>query len=165
MRIRHALPVAVVALGLAAAPDARACSCVQAEVVFEDTEVAYVGRVVDRTRLHAFIEVQKVYKGNVKGRVRHLNPQPKPGRSGAAMCERVLEVGDRVGVMARPDEQIGSCDTVTPSRMRELAGDAPEETPQPTPEPPPPPTPEPRTDLLGMLFSYCQQIGRIVFGS
>ncbi len=115
----------VLSLILAAvvAPDALACSCVPPEVVYEDAKVAFIGTVVERTADRTAIDVERVFKGHVSGRVTYKGS----GGGGVSSCDPEIEVGERIGVMAEPGGDLNLCNTTEASELERIA--------QPLPEP------------------------------
>jgi len=124
MIILRAFLIALV-LSVIVAADAGACSCVPPEQVFKDAEVAYVGKVIESTKVDDFgarlvVEVERVYKGRASGRLNYrTNTQ-------SASCGFQAKAGDRLGIMqSRGATELFSCSVISPSALRRLAAPLP----------------------------------------
>ena len=121
MMLRTALLAVLLAVAVAA--DAGACSCVPPEEVYRTAKVAFTGTVVERSAERTTIDVERVFKGSVAGRVTYKGTG---GGMAVSSCDPGIEAGERVGVMAEPGTDLNMCQVTTPGELERIAAPLPE---------------------------------------
>src|SRR3712207_1397760 len=119
--MRRALVLSLILAAVVAA-DAGACSCVPPEYVYAEADVAFVGTVAEISPERVAVDVEKVFKGNVSGRVDYKGRPQNYGSS----CEAEIEVGKRIGVMEEPGGELILCNVTEASELERIAAPLPE---------------------------------------
>jgi hypothetical protein len=88
------------------------------EEVYRSAKVAFVGKIVERSEDRTVVDVERVYKGTVSGRVEYKGSGEGMGRSS---CAVELAPGKRYGIMTAPGGDLVLCTTTTPEELERIA--------------------------------------------